>query len=144
MRLGGIYTMEPLNDFHWVFMTIGAVRLYHYLVLQPLSLLTEVNLNNMMCPAISDPFKGPYFRIAANVHQTFFYILHGKLYCLIGSRFFVPKLSTNQQKKDEETKMSINNINNESMTKIKQTMNSCCVSKCDKNNNKLINGKKNE
>lgn len=143
MRLGGIYTMEPLNDFHWVFMTIGAVRFYHYLILQPLSFITEVNLNNMMCPAISDPFKGPYYRIAANVHQTFFYILHGKLYCLIGSRFFSPKIFNHQKKQSLKEEKETEELK-ESVTTIKQSIDSFSVNKCDRNNNKLINGKKNE
>lgn len=92
MRLGGIYNMEPLSNFHWGIMSLSFMRLYHYTVLQPLSFLTEVNLNSMMCPAISDPFQGPLYRIAANTHQTAFILLHGKLYCFIGEKFFVPKL----------------------------------------------------
>jgi len=91
MRLGGIYTMEALTDFNWVFMTLGFVRLYHFFVLQPLSWTTLVNLNNVMCPAVSDPFNSQWYRVAANLHQTAFYILHGKLYYIIGSKFFVPK-----------------------------------------------------
>ncbi len=91
MRLGGIYNMEPLGNFHWAFMSISFMRLYHYIVLQPLSFATNVNLNSIMCPAISDPFEGRWYRLWANLHQTFFIFLHGKLYCLIGNMFFVPK-----------------------------------------------------
>lgn len=87
--------MEPLFNFHWAFMALGILRLYHYLVLQPLSHLTEVNLNSMLCPAISDPFAGPWYRLAANIHQTFFIILHGKIYCFIGNKFFVPSATSN-------------------------------------------------
>jgi hypothetical protein len=94
MRLGGIYNMEPLFNFHWAFMALGILRLYHYLILQPLSHLTEVNLNSMLCPAISDPFAGPWYRLAANIHQTFFIILHGKIYCFIGNKFFVPSATS--------------------------------------------------
>ncbi|RNA39052.1 transmembrane protein -like [Brachionus plicatilis] len=91
MRLGGIYNMEPLSNFHWGFISIGFMRLYHYLVLQPISFMTEVNLNSIMCPAVSDPFEGPWYRIAAHIHQTLFILLHGKIYCIIGQKFFVPK-----------------------------------------------------
>ena len=100
MRLGGIYNMEPLSNFHWGFMSLGLLRLYHYLVLQPLSFLTLVNLNSTMCPAISDPFNGPWYRLAANLHQTFFIFIHGKIYILIGNKFFVPA-------KDKERKIAI-------------------------------------
>lgn len=82
-----------MKNMHWGFMSIGFLRLYHYLVLQPLSYSTEVNLNSMMCPAISDPFKGPWYRMAANTHQTAFILLHGKIYCALGNKFFAPKAS---------------------------------------------------
>ena len=91
MRLGGIYNMEPLKNFHWAFLSLGVMRLYHSLVLQPISLLTVVNLNSTICPAISDPFNGPFYRLAANLHQTLFIMLHGKIYCLMGNKFFVPR-----------------------------------------------------
>lgn len=91
MRLGGIYNMEPLLNFDWLLMSIGIMRIYHYLVLQPMSMLTEVNLNSMMCPAISDPFNGVWYRVAACFHQTAFMLIHGKLVCFIGMKFFAPK-----------------------------------------------------
>lgn len=91
MRLGGIYNMEPLLNFDWLLMSVGILRLYHYLVLQPISILTEVNLNSMMCPAISDPFNGVWYRVAACFHQTAFITIHGKLTCFVGMKFFAPK-----------------------------------------------------
>jgi len=126
MRLGGIYNMEPLTNVEWGFMSIGIMRLYHYLVLQPISYATNVNLNNLMCPAISDPFNGQWYRMAANFHQIFFIMLHGKLYIFLGNKFFVPK--NNQTELNHAT----NSKNN-----LLEHLNSC-VDNLDANGNKIV------
>lgn len=51
---------------------------------------TLVNLNNMVCPAVSDPFYGKYYRMCAATHQTITVLLHGKLYTFI-AQMFLPK-----------------------------------------------------
>jgi len=96
----GIYNMEPLSNWHWSVLSLGLMKLYHFLILQPISYATHVNLNSMMCPAVSDPFRGPYYRMAANFHQIFFVVLHGKILCFIGKQFFVPKVDANNNKND--------------------------------------------
>ena len=87
--------MEPLSNWHWSVLSLGLLKLYHFLILQPISYATHVNLNSMMCPAVSDPFHGPYYRLAANFHQILFVVLHGKILCFIGKKFFVPKVDAN-------------------------------------------------
>ena len=123
MRLGGIYNMEPLKNWHWLAMSMGILRLYHYLVLQPISILTEVNLNSMMCPAISDPFNGPFYRIAACFHQTAFVALHGKATCFIGMKFFAPK--ANKASESKGAKMVVDENSNN--LKVKDSNNSIKV-----------------
>ncbi|KAB0797905.1 hypothetical protein PPYR_08898 [Photinus pyralis] len=85
LRLGGVYNIEKYSDFSWNAMSLSFNIVYHFLVLQSIAVPTMVNLNHMLCPAILDPFEGPYYRIFAVLHQALLCPLLCKLYCLIAA-----------------------------------------------------------
>lgn len=85
MKEGGAYTPEPIADMSWDIFTWGLIFIYHWTVLQGIGMLTMVNLNNMLCPAVSDPFYGRWYRMFACGHQTLIIIVHGKI-CVMVSR----------------------------------------------------------
>ncbi|TNN19698.1 Mitotic checkpoint protein isoform 2 [Schistosoma japonicum] len=64
------FSVEPIDDFSWVTFSLSIQVLYHFLILQPIALITGINLNNILCPAISDPFPGPNYRLWAVFHQS--------------------------------------------------------------------------
>jgi len=97
LRLGGQYNLEPLNDWGWAMFAFSVQTLYHWLLLQPVGLLYESNLNSMVCPAISDPFEGPHYRSAAMLHQGFLIPVLGKAYLLF-SDFFITKFPLTKSK----------------------------------------------
>ncbi len=61
----------------WGLMAFGIWGAFHYLFLQPLAIVTQANLNSMLCPAITDPFRGPNYRAHAIWHQAVITVLCG-------------------------------------------------------------------
>lgn len=87
LRLGGVYNVEPLTDMSWPIFSYGLNLAYHFWVLQPAALPVEVNLNHMLCPAVLDPFEGPYYRLWATAHQSLLCPVLGKILCLLANFF---------------------------------------------------------
>ncbi|KAL0849181.1 hypothetical protein ABMA28_013522 [Loxostege sticticalis] len=83
LRIGGVYNIEPFWDFNWAIFSYSLNLLYHFIVLQSIAIPAQVNLNHMLCPAILDPFEGPWYRIAAVIHQALLCPLLCKVYCLV-------------------------------------------------------------
>ncbi|ESO09742.1 hypothetical protein HELRODRAFT_183886 [Helobdella robusta] len=90
MSLGGAYSVEDFADMTWSVFALSIQMIYHFIFLQPISLVTGINLNNIMCPAVSDPFKGTYYRLYALLHQSLLIIIHGKAYVFLAYLFHVP------------------------------------------------------
>uniref|UniRef100_A0A915E8S0 Uncharacterized protein n=1 Tax=Ditylenchus dipsaci TaxID=166011 RepID=A0A915E8S0_9BILA len=57
MSIKDTYSPESLTNYSWPMFSASLLVLYHFLFLQTVSLLTQVNLNCIMCPAVSDPLE---------------------------------------------------------------------------------------
>ena len=68
---------------------MSCLILYHFLFLQPIAILTNVNLNCILCFAISDPFAGRFYRIIAITHQSIVVPFLTKMYGFCGYHIFV-------------------------------------------------------
>jgi len=75
---------EPLSDFSYAFSQYGYYYIYNLLICQPITLLTRANINNLLCPAITDPFAGPNYRLHTLWHQLICAFVAGKLFSCIG------------------------------------------------------------
>ncbi|CAI4224017.1 unnamed protein product [Auanema sp. JU1783] len=69
MYLKGAFEPEKAQDFTWTIFGLSIFLFYHFAVLQTTAFYSRVNLNNIMCPAISDPFQTRAYRIIAVGHQ---------------------------------------------------------------------------
>ncbi len=87
LRRGGAnFTVEAFGDLSWALMAYGAWGVYHFGFMEPLSVTSLANLNSMLCPAISDPFYGPNWRLWGLGHQFLLTLASGKLFGLLGTR----------------------------------------------------------
>ncbi|CAD5234338.1 unnamed protein product [Bursaphelenchus xylophilus] len=78
--LGGAFLPESGSNYAWPIFSMSLILLYHFLVLQPISFMTHVNLNCILCPGVSDPFAGRLYRLFAVGHQFLVVPIVTKLY----------------------------------------------------------------
>ncbi|KAK0180044.1 hypothetical protein PV327_005727 [Microctonus hyperodae] len=90
IRIGGVYSVEPLSDPSWCILAYGLNLAYHWWVLQLAALPIQVNLSHILCPAVLDPFEGQFYRLGAVLHEGFLCPLLAKLFC-ITSDFLLTK-----------------------------------------------------
>lgn len=90
LKIGGSYTAEPVHDFSWALVSMGVLYIIYFVPVQYLAYISLVNLNNMLCPAVSDPFYGQYYRICAMTHQALLIPTVGKFYTWLSQQFLTP------------------------------------------------------
>ncbi|XP_030748093.1 transmembrane protein 164 [Sitophilus oryzae] len=90
LRLGGVYNVENITDYNWNVLAYSFLVFYHFTVLQGVSILTNINMNHIMCPLDSDPFRGQLYRTAVFFHEGLLCPLVCKTYILL-SQFFLTK-----------------------------------------------------
>ncbi|KAF7287078.1 hypothetical protein GWI33_002460 [Rhynchophorus ferrugineus] len=99
LRIGGVYNVENIKNIHWNILAYSLLVFYHFTVLQSVSILTNVNMNHIMCPLDSDPFRGQLYRTAVFFHEALLCPLVCKTY-VIFSRFCLTKLPYTKVKND--------------------------------------------
>ncbi|CAJ0935518.1 unnamed protein product, partial [Mesorhabditis belari] len=81
----GAFEAERADDFVWPVFALCIFLLYHYVVLQFMGLYTGINLNNTLCPAVSDPFRSRFYRMCAICHQFLLVPIISKTHSALGS-----------------------------------------------------------
>jgi len=99
-RQGGPYSPEPLHHIHHATLSYVIFFLYNFLVLQPVAVLTGINLNFVLCPAPTDPFAGPNYVFHACWTQVIVILGVSRLYSLILHKI-KPEAKSEDKKKVE-------------------------------------------
>uniref|UniRef100_A0A914XXR4 Transmembrane protein 164 n=1 Tax=Panagrolaimus superbus TaxID=310955 RepID=A0A914XXR4_9BILA len=106
--LGGHYRPETYHNLAWPMFSMSIIVLYHFVFLQTVGYFTLVNLNCILCPAISDPLGNRFWRIAAFTHQCILVPILSKSYSyygqIISSYLFAAHEEKGPEKIEEEDK----------------------------------------
>jgi hypothetical protein len=107
--------LEPFGEWAWCCFSGILFGIHHHYILQPIAIVstlifenvlfllhslqaTQVNLNYILCPAVVDPFRGPYYRSIAVFHQALCLLTLGKIYTLV-IKFFLQSMTNWQNSK---------------------------------------------
>jgi len=74
------------DNIGWGLISYAMWGLFHFLCLQPIASVTLANLNSMLCPAITDPFRGLNYRTYGIIHQLFITLVCGCVINFFGTR----------------------------------------------------------
>ena len=76
---------EDFTGISSIFTFYGYYYIYNLLICQPLTMLTKANVNNVLCPAITDPFAGPHYRLHTLWHQFGLGLFGAKIFGILGT-----------------------------------------------------------
>ena len=75
--------VQNMFDISYTLRFYAYYYIYNLLILQPIGLVTFVNINNILCPAIKDPFAGKYYRLHTLWHQLLASVIVEKSFILL-------------------------------------------------------------
>ncbi|CAG5131956.1 unnamed protein product [Candidula unifasciata] len=87
MHYGDPYIPESLGDFSWAFMAYVFLFVYHFLPLQLLAYVSQVNLNNILYPDSLEGNQSKFYRLMVFCHQLILIPTFGKLLVIIANTF---------------------------------------------------------
>uniref|UniRef100_A0A914PDA4 Uncharacterized protein n=1 Tax=Panagrolaimus davidi TaxID=227884 RepID=A0A914PDA4_9BILA len=91
--------------------SMSIIVLYHFVFLQTVGYFTLVNLNCILCPAISDPLGNRFWRIAAFTHQCILVPILSKSYSYYGQVIASYLVAAHEEKGPETKKEEEKKIN---------------------------------
>ena len=81
--IGGPYRCDVLKNLSWPLLTTLLYGFYQFYFIQPVAMVTLVNLNGILCPASPDqPFHGPWYRTWAVLYEFILVLVLGKFLCV--------------------------------------------------------------